>query len=282
MKSHLLALHGLKWNPFANDVPHESLWAPEPVETFCRRMAHMVSEGGFALVAGDPGCGKSSAMRLLHSKMASMRDATVGAIEHPQSRLGDFYRELGDIFGVCLSPRNRWGGFKALREKWQTHMSSTSWRPVLLVDDAQEMSEAVLNELRILSTCKFDSANLITVCLAGDARLLDKLTSQELLPLAGRIKVRLNLSYCTPAQLLAYLQHALQLAGNPSLMTEQLCKTLCERAAGNLRVLNNTANQLLVEAVHRQMSQLDEALYLQLFDTAVQRKGPPVRRASCI
>ena len=65
-------------------------------------------------------------------------------------------------------------------------------------------------------------------------------------------------------------------------MTEQLCKTLCERAAGNLRVLNNTANQLLVEAVHRQMSQLNEALYLQLFDTAVQRKGPPVRRASCI
>ncbi len=280
MKSHLLALHGLKWNPFANDVPHEALWAPEPVETFCRRMAHLVSEGGFALVAGDPGCGKSCTMRLLQSKMSTMRDVTVGVLEHPQSRLSDFYRQLGDIFGVCLSPRNRWGGFKALREKWQAHMASTTWRPVLLIDEAQEMNDTVLNELRILSTGKFDSANLLTVCMAGDARLLDKLTSPELMPLAGRIKVRLNLAYCTPALLLDYLHHALLLAGNASLMTEQLSKTLCERAAGNLRVLNNTANQLLVEAVHRQMPQLDEQLYLQLFDTTLQRKPAPARRAS--
>jgi type II secretory pathway predicted ATPase ExeA len=243
-------------------------------------MGHLVSEGGFALVTGDPGCGKSSAMRLVQSKMSTMRDATVGVLEHPQSRLSDFYRELGDIFGVCLSPNNRWGGFKALREKWQTHMVSTTWRPVLLVDEAQEMNDAVLNELRILSTGKFDSANLLTVCLAGDARLLDKLTTQELLPLAGRIKVRLNLGYCTPVQLLAYLTHALQHAGNPALMTEQLSKTLCERAVGNLRVLNNTANQLLVEAVHRKMPQLDEQLYLQMFDTTQQRKPQPARRAS--
>ena len=54
-----------------------------------------------------------------------MRDVVVGVIERPQSKNSDFYRELGDIFGVKLTPSNRWGGFKALRERWKAHMASS-------------------------------------------------------------------------------------------------------------------------------------------------------------
>ncbi len=56
---------------------------------------------------------------------ACMPDLTVGAITHPQSNLADFYREMGDLFGVPLRPHNRWGGFKALREAWFAHLEST-------------------------------------------------------------------------------------------------------------------------------------------------------------
>ena len=58
----------------------------------------------------------------------------------------DFYRELGDVFAVPLKPHNRWDGFKALRERWLAHLESSRRRPVLLVDEAQEMSVAVLSE----------------------------------------------------------------------------------------------------------------------------------------
>lgn len=44
------------------------------------------------------------------------------------------------MFGVELKPNNRWGGFKALRERWQAHLEKTLLRPVLLIDEAQEMS----------------------------------------------------------------------------------------------------------------------------------------------
>jgi hypothetical protein len=66
----------------------------------------------------------------------------VGSINHPQSSLADFYREMGDIFAVPLRPHNRWGGFKALREVWFAHLETTRRRAVLLVDEAQEMSPA--------------------------------------------------------------------------------------------------------------------------------------------
>ena len=75
---------------------------------------------------------------------------TVGVMQRPQSKLGDFYRELGELFNVGLSPVNRYGGFKALRERWINHCQSTLFKPVLLIDEAQQMSAECLTELRIL------------------------------------------------------------------------------------------------------------------------------------
>jgi hypothetical protein len=49
-------------------------------------------------------------MCILAERLAAQRDVKVGVLSRPQSRLGDFYRELGDLFGVVLQPHNRWNG----------------------------------------------------------------------------------------------------------------------------------------------------------------------------
>ena len=82
MNHQLLALYGLKWNPYAPEQPLEAV-----------------------------------ALRLLAERLTRLADLTVGVLTHPQSNLADFYRELGDLFGVSLQPHNRWGGFKTLRER---------------------------------------------------------------------------------------------------------------------------------------------------------------------
>ena len=56
------------------------------------------------MVHGDPGSGKSIVLRVLAERLKKLPDVTVGAINHPQSNLADFYRELGDVFGVPLRP----------------------------------------------------------------------------------------------------------------------------------------------------------------------------------
>ena len=66
MNRELLTLYGLKFNPFATDLPVESLMPTPAVESFCRRVEHhLVRQGGFALITGEPGTGKSVALRLL-------------------------------------------------------------------------------------------------------------------------------------------------------------------------------------------------------------------------
>lgn len=119
MNTKLLALYGLKYNPFIPDAPTEALHRYPKLENFCWRIEHsLIREGGFGLLMGDPGTGKSVALRVLHEKLSYVRDIQVGTLTHPSARLSDFYRELGDMFGVPLSAHNRWHGFKNLRDRW--------------------------------------------------------------------------------------------------------------------------------------------------------------------
>ncbi len=281
MTRKLLAIYGLKWNPFLPDIPDDALWQPPAVERFCWRVEQQVRDGGFALITGDSGTGKSVALRLLARHLAGIPEVMVGVVNRPQSSLGDFYRELGEIFGVSLVVNYRWTSFKALREKWESHLAATLLRPILLVDESQEMETKVLSELRLLTSANFDSRSILMVVLAGDGRLLDLFRTPPLVPLGSRIRARLLLEYVTPKELAEFMQHLLAQAGNPRLMTSGLVATLCEHAAGNYRVLCNMAAELLSEGLRREAPQLDEKLYLEVFAPAPrQRSRADVRKTT--
>ncbi len=266
MNKKLLALYGLKYNPFSPELPLQALFITPNVTNFCWRIEHaLVREGGFALISGEPGTGKSVVLRLLAERLAQLREITVGAFTHPSANLADFYREMGELFGVALRPHNRWGGFKALRERWLAHLDSTLMRAVLLIDEAQEMRPSVLNELRLLSSTDFDSRSILSVVLAGDGRLNEQLRRDELLPLASRIRTRLNLEAASREELIDCLVHLQNAAGQAQLMTPELIETLADHSLGNYRVLTTLANELLTVAAQQELTQLDEKLYLECF-----------------
>jgi type II secretory pathway predicted ATPase ExeA len=268
----LLSLFGLKWNPFSPDVPTDALLIAPRIESFCWRVENLAREGGFALITGAPGIGKSVALRVLVERLGALREIKIGVMVRPHSGVSDFYRELGDLFGVQLSPHNRWAGAKVLRERWQAHIDSSLVRPVLVADEAQDLSTAVLNELRHLSSARFDSHMLLTTILAGDPRLVEKFRSDDLLPLASRMRVKLNLDRATPDELAQCLHHCMAKAGAAKLMTPELVATLCEHAAGNYRTLMTMAQDLLATGAQREVKQLDEKLF---FDTYTPAKAEP-------
>ena len=278
MNKKLRALYSLKYNPFSADVPTSALWVSPPMESFCWRMEQQAGEGGFALLLGEPGTGKSAALRIVAERLEGLRDLNVGVLTRPQASLADFYRELGDLFGVALSAHNRWGGAKALREKWTAHIEASLYRPVLLVDEAQEMKSAVLSELRLLASADLDSRSILTVILAGDHRLAEHLQTPELLPLASRVRSRLRTESAAPEQLREALRHLLKEAGNARLLSAGLISAICEHAAGNYRVLMNMANDLLAEALRRELDTLDEKLFFEVFD--LERSGAKKRSSS--
>ena len=267
MNQTLLSLFGLKFHPFRPEIPNEALYATPLVDAFGGRVEFTVGDGGFVMITGDPGSGKSVALRLLAQRLRGLRDVVVGSVDHPQSRVSDFYRELGDIFGVPFPTHNRWAGFKTLRARWGEHISTTLMRPVLIIDEAQEMLSTVFSELRVLTSKDFDSRSLLCVVLAGDGRLAERLRAPELLPLGSRIRRRLHLEPASRDQLCACLDYVLDASGNPALMTTELKATIAEHAAGNYRVMMNIADELLAAAAERQLSRLDEKPYFDVFQT---------------
>ena len=266
----LLSLWSLKWNPFSPEIPSEGLLVTTKIESFAWRVEQLVPEGGFALISGESGTGKSVALRIVSERLSTLRDVVVGVLERPQSKNNDFYRELGDIFAVKLTPSNRWGGFKALRERWRAHVASSRIKPVLLVDEAQEMIPQVLSELRIMSSAEFDATSLLTVVLSGDGRLLEMLRHEDLIPLGTRIRTRLKMEPASREELFDLLSHALSKAGNATLMTRELMDALVDHSAGNYRVLMTMSADLLAHGMAHEVEQLDEKLYLELFES----KGP--------
>ena len=103
----LLSLWGLKWNPFSPELPSDGLLVTPRIDHFAWRVEQLVQEGGFALITGESGTGKSVALRIVAGRLSTLRNVVVGVLERPQSKSSDFYRELGDIFAVKLTPPNR-------------------------------------------------------------------------------------------------------------------------------------------------------------------------------
>jgi type II secretory pathway predicted ATPase ExeA len=279
MNNKMLALYGLKWNPFAPNVPTEALHVTQRLESFCWRVQQLAGDGGFAMVTGAPGCGKSAAMRVLSASLATQRDVTVGVISRPQANIADFYREMGELFGVELRPHNRYSGTKILRQRWLAHIHTTLCRPVLLVDEAQEMQSAVLAELRLLASAELDSQILLTIVLAGDGRLTERLRSDEFLPLASRMRVRMAIERAPPQDLQDCLRHAMQQAGAATLMTPEVIAAICDHAQGNLRALMIMAGELLEIAAQREARQIDETLFFETSGRVPPREAKaPIRR----
>ncbi len=268
MTKKLLQLYGLKWNPFAPDVPTDALLMTPRVASFTWRVEQLAREGGFAAIVGDPGTGKSITLRLLAARLAALRDVVVGVLTRPQAGLADFYREVGHLFGVALSPHNRWAGAKALRDTWLAHIDAAVFRPVLLVDEAQDVRTDVLNELRLLASADLDARAILTVVLAGDRRLQERFREVDLLPLDSRVRVKLLLDAASRDDLANGLRHALDKAGNPRLLTPGLLDTLVDHAGGNHRTLMAHAHELLLAGAEREVTQLDEQLFFDLFAPA--------------
>ena len=132
-----------------------------------RPVVGLPSRFACSLVAGDSGFGKRDALRLRSEHSDSLRDQRVGILTRPQAKMAELYRELGHPFSVALSPSNRWHSSKSLREKWLAHTEAVVYRPVLIIDQAQEMNSLVLSELRLLASADMHSRSILTIPLGA-------------------------------------------------------------------------------------------------------------------
>jgi len=274
MHNRLKALFGAQFNPFTSDIPVDKCYISCEVQAFIIRVEEISSSGGYAMLTGMSGIGKSTTLRTIAYKLEESSKLIPAIISRPQSGLRDFYRELGTIFGVDLNTSNRFGSFKDMRGKWQKLIKDTCFRPVLIIDEAQSAREEVLSELRLLGSIELDSQCLTAVILAGDERLSEKLQSPELLPLASRMREKLILRPYPQNELEKMLAHVLEQANCSQMLSSGVRMLLTEHSCGNPRTMMNRAEQLLSAALREEISVIDEKTYHRVFSiTSPSKKG---------
>jgi type II secretory pathway predicted ATPase ExeA len=259
------ALYGARFHPFSTDIPIEKCYISKELDSFVYRVQEISTMGGYALLTGASGSGKSTALRITANRLEKNMKLTPAIIHRPQSGIRDFYRELGDVFGLDLKTSNRFGTFKSMRDSWLRMIKATCLRPVLIIDEAQYVRDEVLSELRLLSSAELDSQCLASVILSGDERLLGKLQNPELVPLDSRIRERFVIHQYSQDELEKMLVHVLEQAGCLQMMTAGIRALLGEHSLGNPRTMMNRAEKLLSSALKEELSVIDEKLYHRLF-----------------
>ena len=154
--------------PSPPEVPTEALYVPPKVENFCWRIeqAHL-REGGFALIHGDPGSGKSVVMRLLAERLPAWRISPSGS-----STIRRATSPTSTANSAISSPSPSASATAGAGSRRCAPAGSITWAPPpagpsFLIDEAQEMTPVVLSELRLLASARFDSQSLLCVVLVG-------------------------------------------------------------------------------------------------------------------
>lgn len=270
--SQFKSFFGLNWNPFLSEQPINAFFEEEHVNQFCWSVEQLVCDGGFAVLTGDPGSGKSTAMRILQARLNKVPELCVRIIDRPQSSMRDFYREMAAAFGVEIRTSNRFASFNKLREQWLSIIQTNLFRPILIVDEAQYLADDVLEEIRFLGSAELDSRCILAVIFAGDNRLLKKFQTPEVLPLFSRVRVSLSLGSRTPEIMKKMLICSLKNAGNSELISNGVIKALSEQYLGNPRAMMLAANQLLMIALQKEVRQIDENLYFEATRSQIAKK----------
>jgi general secretion pathway protein A len=249
--------YNLKYNPFKSDIPVIGLYKSPQTSNFIDRIDDLVMDGGFACITGEPGLGKSSIMRQISSRLKEIAEFSVVEMTRPQSSIADIYRELTDIYSLNSTHFNRFQDFKQLRAKWKSHINTTLFRSVLLIDEAQYLKTPVLDELRIMVGDDFDSKKILTIVFSGDNRFNEKLEEEALQPLRSRISVRINLNAMMPDELFNMSETLLRNAGNSALIDTKVLETVANASAGIPRAMVHSLDQLLQLAYRSDATKVD-------------------------
>ncbi len=253
---------GLTHLPFQRGPESHDLFRAPILDELHTRLRYLVDHRAIGLLSGEPGSGKSTALRRLRDELHPEQVRSL-YIHDTAVNPGDFCRQIALELG--LEPR--WSRALTMRDVRQEIERLTTERKLtvlLVLDEAQALRPDVLALLPMLSNFDWDREARLAILLAGQSGLRQTLRRAHLESLAQRITVRYALRGFDQDTTRLYLEHRLRLAGlDRPLFTEPAVEALWQSSQGVMRRIDTLAHYALATAATQRATQIDPEHVLQ-------------------
>src|ERR1700691_1702958 len=205
---------------------------------------------GFVVVTGDIGAGKTTLIETFLGELQS--DVVVAQINQTQLTPTAFLQSVLVQFGFTPFHMKQ-SEVLATLNQFLVEQHIAGRKVVLIVDEAQNLSYRVLEEVRMLSGVESAKEKALRIILAGQPELNEKLNSAELVQLAQRVRLRFHLTALTAVETTGYIDHRLEVAGSQGrrIFAEDIYPLIYKYTGGVPRLINTLCDTCMMAAFGR-------------------------------
>ena len=249
---------GLKEKPFSIAPNPKYLYMSAQHQDALAHLLYGLQEGeGFVLLTGDIGTGKTTICRSLLEQIPS--HVEVAYIFNPKLSIADLLLSICDEFKIKLKEKNT--SIKRVIARINMHLlqqHALGKHSVLIIDEAQNLTIDVLEQIRLLTNLETNSKKLLQIILIGQPELKDVFLKPELEQLAQRVTARYHIGPLSTREVDRYIRHRIFIAGGPqaALFDKQAVKTLHRVTRGVPRLINTVADRALLAAYSQSHAQV--------------------------
>ena len=230
-------------------------------------LAHLLygvgSGGGFVLLTGEVGTGKTTINRCLLEQLPEQTDLAI--VLNPALNAEELLATVCDELGIKYG--NGDYTLKTLTDKLHAFLLKNHQQgrqTVLLIDEAQHLRFEVLEQIRLLTNLETNTRKLLQIILVGQPELAEILARPELRQLNQRVSARFELEALDLEETQAYIRHRLQVAGLPAgqeLFPGNVVKAIYRRSGGIPRLINLLCDRMLLGCYGRNQLRVDMAMF---------------------
>lgn len=257
----LTTRYGLEFNPFLKNSK-EILFESAEYKEAKFRLDYLAKTKGFGLLTGAPGRGKTT---LVRSWSGTLNPSLYKVVYSSLSTVtvNDFYRNLAVSLGAQASYRKT-ENFHIIQEEINRLALDKRKTPVIIIDEANYIKNAVLNDLKILFNFEMDSRDRAVVLLVGLPQLNNTLQLSIHEPLRQRIIMNYNLDALSKEEGRSYIEGKLKKAGcMDPIFDDSAIEAILNAADGTARMINKLCNASLVIGNSRAAGQIDADIIMQ-------------------